>query len=87
MRQYYPKRDRGIYRAAANSASPIHDWGKKLIHGVEHNGIIGMLQWTYRKGGKFSMDHFIYSSSPYLGLIPKEDMVCRYLPIPIKTRE
>lgn len=86
MKQYYPKRDRGVYRAAANPNSPIHGWGLDLVTSLKNKGISGLLKWCYRNSGDFSMSDLVYKDNPFLAMFEKsKDWVGEYIPIPFYT--
>jgi hypothetical protein len=68
MKQYYPKRDRGVYRAAANVKSPLHSWAKGLVNSLKKGGTAGALRWVYRDMDDFSIKSVVYSINPLIKL-------------------
>lgn len=85
-KQYYPKRDRGVYRAAANPNNPHHLWGKKLVDGLKGPNLINALRWLYRERGFDSiLRDLVYSENPFFKLIKKtSDWAGDYIPIKFK---
>lgn len=86
-KQYKPIRDRGVYRADANSKSPNHKWASKLVKGL--GTVPGLLAWIYRdKGRKSIMAELVYADNPLLKLIKKEEgWSSKYQPVPLKRFE
>lgn len=68
-RQYYPKRDRGLHRAAANPNSTLHGWATRLLK--DRSTFSGMLKMLYRERGYRSLADLVYKENPFLALLKR----------------
>lgn len=67
-----PKRDRGVYRAAANPANPNHEWAKPLVEAFRSGRALDALKWLFKyRGYPDIMSDVVYADNPLLQLVQK----------------
>ncbi len=81
-RQYYPKRDRGVHRAAANPKSPLHAWATRLL--LNKGTFAQALKMLYRDRGDFSLADLVFKENPFFKLLNSGGNRGVYPPVPLK---